>query len=82
MMDAGLNHRNPRSYARRSMSEKEIIFSADLQERFCSHLKNCSFEVNYLVWGGDQPIFPRCFLPKLFCRQNVQLSLNSRNNEY
>jgi hypothetical protein len=26
------------------------------EEEFRRLLKNCSFEVNYLVWGGDQPI--------------------------
>jgi hypothetical protein len=50
-------HRNPRSYPRRSMFEKrekffQLISTLHIlwsEERFCRMLKNCSFEVNYLV---------------------------------
>jgi hypothetical protein len=58
------NHRNPRSYASRSIFERKGgFFSADLypilcsEETLCRPLKNCSFEVNFLVKGGDQPSF-------------------------
>jgi hypothetical protein len=45
------------------MLEKGIIFFqlistlfCDVKRGFVDRLKYCSFEVNYLVKGGDQPI--------------------------
>jgi hypothetical protein len=47
------------------MFEKREFFFQLISTLFCEvkrgfvgrPLKNCSFEVNYLVEGGDQPIF-------------------------
>jgi hypothetical protein len=62
-------------HARRSMLEKwenffQLISTLLLrsEERFCRPLKKCSFEVNYLVLGGDQQIFYKVFSPKNICR--------------
>jgi hypothetical protein len=66
-----LQHRNHRSYARRSMKKGD--FSADFHpilwsdERFCRPLKNCSFEVNYLCLGWRSAYFLQSVLsPKIF----------------
>jgi hypothetical protein len=67
-------HKNPWSYARRSMFEKGRFFSADLhpilwsEERFCRPLKNCSSEVDYLVNVGwrSADFFQGVLSPKIF----------------
>jgi hypothetical protein len=54
---------------RRRILKKGRIFSADLQpilyvhnkDMFCRALINYSCEVNYLVYGGDQPTFYKGF---------------------
>jgi hypothetical protein len=36
-------------------------------------LKNCSFGLNYLVWGGDQPIFYKVFFVRTLQTYNAGL---------
>jgi hypothetical protein len=49
-------------------------------ERFCRPQKNCSFEVNflvkvnYIVKGGDQPIFYKVFFPQIYLQDLCQLT--------
>jgi hypothetical protein len=58
--------------------KKGEIFSADIhpvlwsEKRFCRLLKNCSFEVNYLVlWRSAD--FTRSSFPKNMCRTCVNI---------
>jgi hypothetical protein len=60
-------------------------YSADLhpilwsEERFCRSLKNSSFEMNYLVYGGDQPIIYKvCFSQKKLLGQFKHTCSNSK----
>jgi hypothetical protein len=45
------------------------------EERFCRPQKNCSFEANYLVWDGDQPIFYKVFFPQKYLQDMLVLDL-------
>jgi hypothetical protein len=46
----------------------QLISNPILWSEVFYSLKNCSFEVNYLVRGGDQPIFYEVF----FLQKNLQ----------
>jgi hypothetical protein len=72
-------HRNL-STRRRMLKKPGEFFSSGphrilwSEERFYSPQKNGSFEVNYLVLGGYQPILPiptRCFFPKNICKTTM-----------
>jgi hypothetical protein len=72
-------HGNPRSYARRSMFERKGYSFQLISILFCKvkrvleTLKNDSFEVNYVVYGGDRPIFYKVFYPQYICRTSANI---------
>jgi hypothetical protein len=43
----------------------------------CRPLKNSPFEVNYLVWGGDQPIYYKVFFPQKYLQGLCQHTCSS-----
>jgi hypothetical protein len=64
-------HRNHRKIGKKFSADLHpILFS---KERVFRPLENHSYDVNYLVYGGDQPIFTRCFSPQNVCRTSANI---------